>query len=283
MIQCLFSSDLHGKIPRYEKLFKIIRDEKPSFVFLGGDLLPHAYSIKSGVEHFIDGYLFNNFSRLRESMKDDYPEVFVILGNDDPKVNEKSFIDVGKKSGLWTYLHNRKVQSGKYTFYGYAIVPPTPFRLKDWEKYDVSRNIDPGCIDPMEGFRSVEAEKNIQFSTIQKDIEILTKGDDLENAVFLFHSPPYKTNLDRAALDGQMVDYVPLDVHVGSIAIQRFLKEKQPLLSMHGHIHESTRITGKYYDLIGKTIALNGSTDNEKFCAVRFDLNNPRNHSAELV
>ncbi len=283
MTRCFFSSDLHGKTDRYDKLFIAIKAEKPAFVFLGGDLLPHGYSIKSGVEHFIDGYLQKNFSQLKQQLKNEYPKVFVILGNDDPRVNEQSFVNIDKQTRLWTYLHNQKVKSGNYIFYGYSIVPPTPFRLKDWEKFDISQQVPPGCISPIKGFISVKPEKNLETTTIQKDLEKLTHNDELHNTVFLFHSPPYNTCLDRAALDKQVIDHTPLDVHVGSVAIKSFLKKKQPLLSMHGHIHESSRITGKYFDKIGKTLALNGSTDSSKLCLVRFDLENPADHSMELI
>ena len=62
------------------------------------------------------------------------------------------------------------------------------------------------------------AENEIRYSTIQKDLDSLAGDLDLDNAVFLFHGPPFETNLDRVANDGKMVDYVPLDLHVGSIA-----------------------------------------------------------------
>ncbi|NNE45928.1 MAG: hypothetical protein HKN37_04625 [Rhodothermales bacterium] len=41
MISCLFVSDLHGRVDRYEKLFDAIQRDRPSIVFLGGDLTPH--------------------------------------------------------------------------------------------------------------------------------------------------------------------------------------------------------------------------------------------------
>jgi hypothetical protein len=33
-------------------------------------------------------------------------------------------------------------------------------------------------------------------------------------------------------LDGQMVDYAPLDVHVGSIAVRRFIERCQPIVTL---------------------------------------------------
>ncbi len=44
----------------------------------------------------------------------------------------------------------------------------------------------------------------------------------------------------------RMVDHVPLDVHVGSIAIRRFIEARQPLAALHGHVHESARLTGAW-------------------------------------
>ena len=97
----------------------------------------------------------------------------------------------------------------------------------------------------------------------------------MEHAVFLFHTPPYHCHLDRAALDGVMVDHVPLDVHVGSIAVQRFIMNKQPLCTLHGHIHESTRITGHWKEKFGRTVAINGSTDNPELSLVKFNALDP--------
>ena len=75
------------------------------------------------------------------------------MGNDDPRFEEAAILDAATQ-GIWEYIHNRKVEFKNFIVYGYANVPPTPFRLKDWERYDVSRYVDPGCIPPEEGVRS---------------------------------------------------------------------------------------------------------------------------------
>jgi Icc-related predicted phosphoesterase len=240
---------------------------------MGGDILPHAMKGSDKYIDFMDDYLFPEFIKLRDRMGDQYPEIFLILGNDDPAIEEHKFMEAGEK-GLLRYINEKKVILGAFSVYGYCFVPPTPFQLKDWEKYDVSRYVDPGCTHPDEGYRSVEPSKNIVYETIQKDLEKLTAGEDLTKAVFLFHSPPYDTHLDRAALDGQMIDHVPLDVHVGSIAIKRFIEERQPLLTLHGHIHESARLTGKWKQQIGNTIAINAAHDGDELSAVILDLEN---------
>jgi len=282
-MNCIFTSDLHGKFNRYEKLFSIIEQEVPQCVFLGGDLIPHAYSTQSQVDNFIVNFMVNGFRALKNMLGPLYPVVFLIPGNDDPRISEDDFIKTELSTGLWKYMHMRKTFYLGFQIFGYAIVPPTPFMLKDWEKYDVSRYVDPGCTHPTEGFRTKEPAENPLYTTIEKDLILLTGNDDLSNAIFLFHTPPYNTSLDRAALDGKRIDHVPLDVHVGSIAVKRFIEERCPLVTMHGHIHESTTLTGAWKEKINKTWSYNGSTEKPELCLIRFNTDTPGEASRELV
>jgi Icc-related predicted phosphoesterase len=94
---------------------------------------------------------------------------------------------------------------------------------------------------------------------------------DLASAILLFHTPPYQTALDRAALDGRMIDSVPLDVNVGSIAVRRLIEHRQPLASLHGHIHESARLTGSWREKIGATWAFSAAHDGPELALIRFD------------
>ncbi|MBN2637758.1 MAG: metallophosphoesterase [Bacteroidales bacterium] len=282
-----FVSDLHGKTKRYELLFQKIKEELPRFVFLGGDLLPSGLfsftSNDSALSEFLHQIIKQGFEKLKLELKDRYPMVFLILGNDDGKTEEKNFIRESR-SGLWNYIHNKKVTFEDYSIYGYSYVPPSPFLLKDWERYDVSRYVCPNCIPIEEGVFSEPVDrKKIQFETISKDIKKLTKEDSMENAIFLFHCPPYKTYLDRAALDDKKIDHVPLDVHIGSIAIKRFIEEHQPMLTLHGHVHESASITGYWKQQIGKTIAVNAAHDKPELSLIRFQLQDPTNATRELI
>jgi Icc-related predicted phosphoesterase len=286
MTTSFFVSDLHGSISRYESLFQEIVKRKPSFVFLGGDLLPHARKpVMYGnepVADFIPDYLIPGFRRVQKQLGCNYPEVFVIMGNDDHRDEEEKLIE-GERKELWKYLNNSKYKFGPYMIYGYPFVPPTPFRCKDWEKYDVSRFTDPGSVPPTEGYRSVEPDYDTEYSTIQADLETLTKDAPMEKAVFLFHSPPYQSYLDRAGLDGKMVDHVPLDVHVGSIAIQRFIEQKQPYITLHGHIHESAAITGFWKQQFGRTFSLSAAHNGPELALVVFKLDDPSEVWRELI
>ncbi len=275
----LFVSDLHGREDRFDKLISLILAERPEAVFLGGDLLPSGSLLfaksRRGRENFLEEFLLPRLRTLRRQLGENYPRIFLILGNDDPR-SEEAVIVHHEKEKLWHYVHSRIVTFGPYAVYGYACVPPTPFALKDWERYDVSRFVDPGCIPPEEGRFSIEvAEEKKGFPTIQEDLETLAKDDSLERAIFLFHSPPYQTRLDRAALDGRQVDDAPLDVHVGSIAIRRFIEERQPLITLHGHVHESPRLTGSWQDTIGNTRCFSAAHDGPELAVVSFDAQDP--------
>jgi Icc-related predicted phosphoesterase len=284
---CIFASDLHGRLDRYEKLFAVIEAEHPDAVFLGGDLLPNGLAFRPpsnpSLGDFVNGFLVNKLASLRDRLGSAYPEFFVILGNDDPRTEEAAMHDA-QTAGLWSYIHNARRSLGSYSVYGYSNVPPTPFALKDWERYDVSRYVDPGCVPPTEGWRSVPLpDDELEWATIKGDLETLTGDADLASAVFLFHAPPYKTNLDRAALDGQKVDHVPLDVHVGSIAIERFIRSRQPLLTLHGHVHESARLTGEWRERIGRTHAFTAAHDGPELAVVRFDLERLDGATRQLI
>jgi Icc-related predicted phosphoesterase len=280
-----FVSDLHGYLSRYQKLFQVILAERPEVVLLGGDILPTGVYYPQGTpeKSFIHSVLQDGFESVKENLSLAYPKVLLILGNDDPRVEENELAE-GETLGLWTYIHFRKIECGNFTVYGYACVPPTPFGLKDWERYDVSRFVDPGCISPEEGWRSVPVSPNdVRYGTIQTDLDLLTNDSDLSRAIILFHAPPHHTILDRVALDGRTIDTVPLDVHAGSIAIRRFIEKRQPLITLHGHIHESARLTGSWCEQIGRTCAYSAAHDGVELALVRFDPTEPEKATRSLI
>lgn len=285
MTSCFFVSDLHGITSRYQKLFEAIKTEHPEAVFLGGDLLPLIYlkSPSNSHQDFILEYLVKQLLDLCRELKKAYPRIFIVMGNDDPRYEEAAILKA-EIHRVWEYAHNRKASFKNFSVFGYAFVPPTPFRLKDWERYDVSRYVDPGCISPEEGVRSFPvSDQDKRYATIQDDLAHLARDEDLSRAIFLFHAPPYKTKLDLAALGGKKIEHVPLDQHLGSIAIRRFIENRQPLLTLHGHIHESAKISVSWRDLIGRTHCFSAAHDGPELALIRFDPDNLEMATRELL
>lgn len=282
-----FVSDLHGRISRYEKLFETVLREKPEAVLIGGDLLPHGWygheALDFSHRDFINEFLVKKLLALRAELGAAYPRIFLILGNDDARIEEAAILDAAAR-GVWEYAHLRSVRFRGYTIYGYAYVPPTPFRLKDWERYDVSRYTDPGAVSPEEGWRTYPvSEQEIKYATIKDDLDRIGRNQEASRSIFLFHSPPYQTRLDLSARAGQMIDQVPLDSFLGSIAIRRFIETRQPLLTLHGHVHESARLTGSWRDRIGRTYCFSAAYDGPELALVRFDPGDLEAASRELI
>lgn len=284
---CFFASDLHGDERRYRKLIDAIERERPAGVFLGGDLLPsglfHFTTPSLSHRDFVGDFLASEFLAVRARLRTAAPEVFLVLGNDDARIEEAALLE-GATRGAWHYAHGRRMAFGAHDVLGYAYVPPTPFALKDWERYDVSRFVDPGCVSPEEGRRTVPvSEREARWSTIAQDLAALAADASLDRTIGLFHAPPYDTPLDRAALDERRFEHVPLDVHVGSIAIRRFIEERSPLVTLHGHVHESARLTGTWRCRIGRTHAFTAAHDGPELALIRFDPGDLEAATRELV
>jgi Icc-related predicted phosphoesterase len=90
---------------------------------------------------------------------------------------------------------------------------------------------------------------------------LLPAEGDGEGLLLNFHVPPQRTNLDVcAALDENLKAVIkggmPVMTSAGSSSTRRLIETRQPILSLHGHIHES-----KGAEKIGRTQCLNpGST-----------------------
>lgn len=78
--------------------------------------------------------------------------------------------------------------------------------------------------------------------------------------IFTLHVPPYNSGLDSAPLleDGRIVTKGGHTVMaaVGSTAVRRIIEEMQPLLGLHGHVHESRAIRS-----IGRTLCINPGSE----------------------
>ena len=87
--------------------------------------------------------------------------------------------------------------------------------------------------------------------------ELLPQVRDMSRCIFNVHVPPHGTALDACPkLDDKMqVVYemgLPAQIHAGCQTLNAIIKEHQPLLGLHGHIHE-----GRAKINIGETVCIN--------------------------
>ncbi len=82
-----------------------------------------------------------------------------------------------------------------------------------------------------------------------------------ERAVFNLHVPPYASGIDEAPeLDSRLqvqtalgqVKFIP----AGSVAVRNVIEKVQPLLGVHGHVHEA-----RGFRMLGRTLVLNPGSD----------------------
>jgi len=102
--------------------------------------------------------------------------------------------------------------------------------------------------------------RDISEEELAKKIDAMTSQvKNMQNCVFNLHVPPYDSRLDDAPeLDEELRPTYSASklVPVGSKAVRAAIEKYQPLLGLHGHIHES-----KGNCRIGRTLCLNpGST-----------------------
>jgi len=85
---------------------------------------------------------------------------------------------------------------------------------------------------------------------------MVSKVERVETAIFNFHVPPYGTLLDIAPELKALQPVVGSTSNVGSTAVAGAIRKYQPLLGLHGHIHES-----KAAEKIGRTICVNPGSE----------------------
>lgn len=267
-----FVSDLHGKQDRYNKLAEKTAEEPPDVLMLGGDLLPNYFQMEPA--DFAESFLLPILFDLKLQLKKRFPDIYFIFGNDDP-ASALTLFEEPPVSGLMKNLNMSVIENSGIELGGYAYIPPTPFLLKDWEKYDVSRYVPRGALSPEEGIRTVEVAANIvKYTTIADDLEILQEKIQNKSAsIMLFHAPPCDTNLDK--MTGRDINGNLQVTSVGSLAIRKFIEKYKPAVTLHGHIHESAAISGSWKDKIGSTFCFSAGHDGEELALVSFDTDDP--------
>ncbi len=245
-MKILFVTDLHGDERKYELAYQIAEYEKVDAVINGGDMLPYCGNMYESESNFLYNYLQDHFRKYAEAGI----YYIAILGNDDLAVFDKFFEALCSQSEYICNIAQKKINVKGYDFIGFNLVCDYPFRLKDRCRMDdkdfefppqfgsaIFTDKEPGSMTIEEWFEYAK-----KIPTIAQELRNLPKPADYNKAIYVMHMPPSGSGMDICA-DRR---------RVGSKAIKRFIEERQPLLSLHGHIHESPTVTGIWENTLGR-------------------------------
>ena len=192
-----------------------------------GEALDHAFETVIGQS--VERWIAEADERLRKA---GIP-CLIMPGNDDPPI-VKEYLD----QATWmVQAEGRVVELGPYQVLSLGYSTPTP--------WDSPREI-------------TEEEMRAKLA------ELIPRLEPGKPTIFNLHNPPHDTETDRAYklrpdMRIETAGGEPVLAPVGSKAVRESIEQAQPLLSIHGHIHES-RAMAK----IGRTAICNpGSTYTE--------------------
>lgn len=170
-------------------------------------------------------FLKEFFKKIGEYKQNFRTEIALILGNDD-MIETVADLNEAERRGLFTNVTNRVFQFQGMQMMGYSFVPPLDFAYTSWFSDE---------------------------QHIADDLRVLALRlrRDVGRTIFNIHCSPADTALSKAFVNNcDRLEY-------GSAAIRDFIRNNPATLSLHGHTHESWRITGQVDDKIGQTRVIN--------------------------
>ncbi|MCL5257041.1 MAG: metallophosphoesterase [Chloroflexi bacterium] len=158
-----------------------------------------------------------------ERLKDTSIRCIIAPGNDD----HLEIDEVIKASERIEYGEGRVIDLGKHELLSCGWTNPTP--------WDTPRECS-------------EEELLAKIEGLAKEVK------NPKSAIFNLHAPPYRSGLDDAPELKENLQMVAggATKPVGSTAVRAVIEKYQPMLGLHGHIHE-----GKGEQKIGKTMCIN--------------------------
>lgn len=260
-MRILYFSDLHGCLWKYEQSFKIAVSEKVDAVINGGDMLPDIYNQKGFIEDTLD-YYFKRFDREKIYY-------LCMFGNDDLRRYDGLLDEMCEKYEYVKNIAMKMLNIEGYDVIGFNLVKDYPFTLKDRCRRDNDSFVfgvqyGRGFLSTIDGWQ--ELDDWVEFAnglpTIEEELKNLPVPKDTRKAIYVIHMPPSGCGLD-VCMDGR---------RVGSDAVYEFLKLKQPLISLHGHIHENFKVTGGWRYDIGNCVSVQPGQLSEALSYVLIDV-----------
>jgi len=270
-VKVIALADIHQSLEKWIQLTAVVRENKPDFVFIAGDIFPKEEGILNQANYL--PLLKQNAAEIKQAGA----ELVLIPGNDDNRLLVPE-IEKADQDGLFHCVADRVKRIRGFEICGCPWIKDYPFGYKHWvaPESPEEKAISPVQFGPtltisdsneVEPIPDFEAYLENKLSIEESLEQMAEQVKNLANSIWLIHEPPSDLNLDLCATGDR----------VGSRLVYDFLLDKQPLLSIHGHIHEAPKYNGGIWSAkIGDTTCLQPGQTDETLCYVSLRIYNGR-------
>jgi Icc-related predicted phosphoesterase len=251
----LFLTDFHGNHKAYKRAFECAEAEQCEAIVNAGDALPKNFGPGEPFTAKQREWWQTWFVKRLSDLKDRGIKFYMMFGNDDARA-AVHLLDEAEDEGLLVRIDRPDwVTMGDYSIIGMPWVPDYPFALKDWCCSDTERGqmaetqFGEPVVSGADSFRYLRREwldELLDRPSLSERLAKIPVPADPKRAILFMHSPPSHGGLDVCA-DGR---------RVGSRAGLDHIADRQYLLAMHGHIHESPKVSGQWYARVGDTLCV---------------------------
>jgi Icc-related predicted phosphoesterase len=282
MLKLFFATDIHGSDVCWRKFVSAGKFYKVDAIILGGDTTGKEIC---PIVKYPDGKIVVNYFGRKDPVKDPKdlpiyekrimdsglyhyyttPEEYTRLTEDEDKVDEifshlmeerwRQWLDIAEKTLNGTGIRCFVAPGNDDRFVIDSIIDTSSVVERvEGKVVEIGGHemINCGWANPTPWKTPRETNEE---ELLKKIKEMAAKVKNMETCIFELHAPPFASGLDDAPeLDKELrpVKGGTSRAPVGSRAVLQAIKEYQPLLGLHGHIHESKGTTK-----IGRTVCLN--------------------------
>jgi len=294
VFKILYASDLHGSTLMFKKLVNASIMYGADAVVVGGDITGKGIVpvVRAGDSYYAVIYGSKYEARSKEELSKLLDKIaeygfyshLVEDASELARLDQEQYFErliseyMEKRLREWAEYARRKLSGRKIEFY---VMPGNddPYYIdKVLNEIDVFTNHDgkvltigkPGEEYILVGYAKTnitpwKCARDVDEEVLRKELhDLLARVNAFDKLILNTHCPPYNTTLDLAPmLDKDLKPVVSgggiVYTHVGCVSVREVIEKYQPLLGLHGHIHESRGI-----ERIGKTTVINpGSAYNE--------------------
>jgi len=282
MVRIFFSTDVHGSDVCWRKFISAGKFYKVDAIILGGDTTGKEVC---PIIRYPDGRTIVRFFGREDVVKNESelqvyekrimdaglyhyyatPEEYETLIDDEKKVDEifsglmmerwKQWIEIAEKNLKGTGIRCLVAPGNDDRFVIDSIIDTSDIVERvEGKVIEIGGHemINCGWTNPTPWNTPRECSEDELMKKIES---MIPQVKNMENSIFELHAPPYGSGLDEAPILDE--NLVPIKGgtergSVGSTAVLEAIRKYQPLLGLHGHIHESKGVIK-----IGRTLCVN--------------------------